>query len=224
MSRVASVKRSTDSNGERARELQRAAAELFFAKGYEATTMREIAQALGIKSASIYYHWKNKEEILFDLIRSTMEQLVAGVSTVLERESRPDKRLAGVVVHHVVIHALRPKEATLGETELRSLTRKRRRDVLRMRDDYEALVLGVLESGARAGVFDLLDLKLSAYAIIAQCTNVGIWYTDEGRLTLDEVAAVFANLALRSVGGTEIEKPTIAAIAAAARAFHQAWR
>ena len=64
---------------ERAQELLRVAAELFFEKGYESTTTREIAEALEIKSASIYYHYESKEQILFELIRSTMEQLTAGV-------------------------------------------------------------------------------------------------------------------------------------------------
>ena len=86
MSRVETDPRRAGPEGERARELQVAAAELFFAKGYEMTTIREIAQASGIKSSSIYYHWQNKEEILFDLIRSTMEQLVAGVRTVLAQD------------------------------------------------------------------------------------------------------------------------------------------
>lgn len=224
MSRVETDARRVGSDGERARELQVAAAELFFAKGYEMTTIREIAQASGIKSSSIYYHWQNKEEILFDLIRSTMEQLLAGVRTVLAQESRPDRQLAGLVVHHVVIHALRPKETTLGETELRSLTRKRRTHVLRMRDGYENLVVGVLEDGARSGLFDALDPKLSAYAVISQCTNVGIWYRKEGRLGLDEIAAVYANFALRIVGGPEIERATVTRLAAAARTFHEEWR
>ena len=205
---------------ERARELQRVAAELFFARGYEATTTRQIAQALRITSASIYYHYADKEQILFELIRSTMEQLTAGVRTVLEQESSPDRQLAGLVVHHVVLHALRPRETTLGETELRSLTGERRSRVLTMRDDYEGLVLGVLEDGARTGVFHALDLKLSAYAIISQCTSVGIWYREDGRLALDEIAAVYANLALRTVGGPEVEKATVARLAAAAAAFH----
>jgi AcrR family transcriptional regulator len=224
MSRVETDARRAGCEGERARELQVAAAELFFAKGYEMTTIREIAQASGIKSSSIYYHWQNKEEILFDLIRSTMEQLLAGVRTVLAQESRADRQLAGLVVHHVVIHALRPKETTLGETELRSLTRKRRTHVLRMRDGYENLVVGVLEDGTRSGLFDSLDPKLSAYAVISQCTNVGIWYRKEGRLSLDEIAAVYANLALRIVGGPEIERATVTRLAAAARAFHEEWR
>ena len=218
------VARSGPADGERARELQLAAAELFFTKGYEATTIREIAQALGIKSASIYYHWESKEEILFDLIRSTMEQLVDGARTVLDEEASPDRRLAGLVVHHVIIHALRPKETTLGESELRSLKGKRLERALTMRDDYEGLVLGVLEEGARMGIFSSLDLKLSAYAIISQCTNVGIWYRDGGRLSLGEIAAVYANFALRIVGGPAVESATIARLAAAAKAFHEEWR
>ena len=224
MRRVDTVARSGPSDGERARELQLAAAELFFTKGYEATTIREIAQAMGIKSASIYYHWANKEEILFDLIRSTMEQLVAAARTVLEQESSPDRKLAGLVVHHVIIHALRPKETTLGETELRSLKGERLEQALRMRDDYEGLVLGVLEDGARTGVFAALDLKLSAYAIISQCTNLGIWYREGKRLSLDEIAAIYANFALRIVGGPPVENATIARLATAARAVHEEWR
>jgi AcrR family transcriptional regulator len=207
----------------RARELQQAAAELFFTKGYEAATIREIAQALGIKSASIYYHWDNKETILFDLIRSTMDQLVAGAKSVLDRESSPDRRLAGLVVHHVVLHALRPQETTLGETELRSLTGPHLRDALRTRDHYESLVLGVLEEGAGSGLFDVLDLKLTAYSIISQCTNVGIWFRPGGRLSLDEVAAVYANFALRTAGGPGMPASAIAPLAADARAFHEAW-
>ena len=207
----------------RARELQRAAAELFFTKGYEAATIREIARALGIKSSSLYYHWDNKETILFDLIRSTMEQLVAGAKSVLERETSPDRRLAGLVVHHVFLHALRPQEATLGETELRSLTGPRLRKTLRTRDDYESLVIGVLDEGASEGLFEILDPKLTAYSIISQCTNVGIWFRPDGRLSLDEVAAVYANFALRTAGAPELPASSIAPLAADARAFHEVW-
>jgi AcrR family transcriptional regulator len=220
----ATTQRRREPDRARAREVQRVAAELFFTKGYEATTLREIARALGIKSASIYYHWENKETILFDLIRSTMEELTAGVRSVLERESSADRSLAGIVVHHVVVHALRPREATLGDTELRSLTRSHARVAMRMRDEYEALVLGVLEDGARSKLFDVLDVKLTAYAVIAQCTNVGIWYRPDGRLGLDELASVYANFALRAAGGRELPASAVAPLVADAKSFHEAWR
>ena len=205
---------------ERAQELLRVAAELFFEKGYESTTTREIAEALEIKSASIYYHYESKEQILFELIRSTMEQLTAGVRTAVDREPDPERQLAALVVHHVVMHALRPRETTLGDTELRSLTGERRDEVLRLRDEYESLVVQVLDRGAAAGLFHPLDLKLTAYAVIAQCTNVGIWFRDRGRLSLEEIAHIHANLALRLAGGARISREVVAGLAEAARAFH----
>ena len=214
--------RRDDSRNVRARELQRVAAELFFVKGYEATTIREIADALGIKSASIYYHWENKEAILFDLVRSTMERLIAGARAVLEEEVRPERRLAALVTNHVVLHALRPKEAILGETELRSLKDERLESAMRMRDEYEEVVLTVLEAGEAAGKFDVVDLKLTAYSIISQCTNVGIWYREDGRLGLEEVVAVYAGLALRAAGAASVDSSTISRLAAGARAFHEA--
>jgi TetR/AcrR family transcriptional regulator, cholesterol catabolism regulator len=208
----------------RARELQRVAAELFFAKGYKATTIREIADALAIKSASIYYHWENKEAILFDLVRSTMEQLIAGARCALDREERPARRLAALAINHVVVHALRPKEAILGETELRSLTGERLEHALGMRDEYEGLVLGVLEQGRASGDFDLLDLKLTGYAVISQCTNVGIWYREDGRLGLEDVGGVYARLALRAVGAAAVDASGIGHLATGAREFHEGWR
>jgi AcrR family transcriptional regulator len=208
----------------RARELQRVAAELFFAKGYEATTIREIADALDIKSASIYYHWANKEAILFDLVRSTMEQLIGGARRALAEEVRPEPRLAALVVNHVILHALRPKEAILGETELRSLTGERLQSTMRMRDEYEAVVLGELERGGAAGAFKLLDLKLTGYSIISQCTNVGIWYRQDGRLGLEEVLAIYAGLALRATSAAPVDAATVGRLAASARAFHEAYR
>jgi AcrR family transcriptional regulator len=205
---------------ERPLELRRAAAELFFAKGYEAATTREIAQALGIKSASIYYHYPDKEEILFQIIRSTMEQLIAGLRMVLGENVSEGRALAGLVVNHVIMHTLRPKEATLGDTELRSLSGARSEEILRMRDEYQDLVIGVLERGLEAGTFTILEPKLTAFSIIAQCTNVGIWFRADGRLALEEIAHVYANLALRMVGSASVDQKAIADLFAATQEFH----
>ncbi len=208
---------------ERAREIQRVAADLFFTHGYEATSTRQIAQALGMTSASLYYHYQDKEQILFELVCSTMEQLTAGVHAVLANESQAERRLVGLVAHHVSLHGVRRMEATLGETELRSLTGARRREVQQMRDGYEALVLEVLDHGARTKRFDVPDLKLTAYCIIAQSTNVGIWYREGGPLSLGEIAAIYAKVALRIVGAEPVDDRGIRALASAAAEFHRGW-
>ena len=106
-----------------------------------------------------------------------------------EQQAAPDRKLATLIIHHVLMHAHRPKEAILGDTELRSLTGERRKVVQRLRDEYERLLTDILGEGREAGAFDLVDEKLTAYAILAQCTHVGTWYERRGRLSLPEVAS-----------------------------------
>jgi AcrR family transcriptional regulator len=202
-------------------ELRQAAAELFFDKGYEATTIREIATVLDVKSATLYYYFESKEHILYRVIRSTMDEVLAGLRMMLDREERVEDRLAGLLVNHVVMHALRPKETTLGETELRSLTDERRDDIVRMRDEYIALLVGVLEDGVRDGVFEVADPKVASFAIVALCTDVGIWFRPGGRLALEEMTHLYVNLVLRMVGAPLIDKVAVARLAGDARDFHE---
>ena len=71
-------------------------------------------------------------------------------ATAVAAHGAPADRLTAVVVHHVALHALRPLEATLGETELRSLTGERLDLAVQKRDAYEAIVVGVLGGRRRS--------------------------------------------------------------------------
>lgn len=208
-------------NGKRAAQIQRAAADLFFTHGYESTTIREIAEALDIRSATLYYHYENKEQILFELISSTMGQLTSGARELIAEEELPEARLAGLVVQHLVMHALRPRETTLGDTELRSLTGERLREALALRDVYTALVIETVEEGIERGTFDTPDPKLAAFAIIAKCSHVGIWYDPAGRLALPEIASVYGTFALRLVDAPPVDATKFAALTERAMAFHE---
>jgi AcrR family transcriptional regulator len=206
---------------QRSDQIRRAAAELFFNHGFEATTTRGIAQVLGIKSASIYYHYEDKQEILFEIIYSTMRELIDRVRIGAEQQALADRKLATLIIHHVLMHAHRPKEAILGDTELRSLTGERRKVVQRLRDEYERLLTDILHEGREAGAFDLLDEKLTAYAILAQCTHVGTWYERRGRLSLPEVALDYVAFGLRLAGAGPIEQDELDSLMSSAQAFYE---
>jgi TetR/AcrR family transcriptional regulator, cholesterol catabolism regulator len=204
-------------------QIRQLAAEMFFERGYEATTMRELAAAIKIKTASLYYFFPNKEEILFELIESVVRQLNVGAKHLIAREQTPEHRLSGIVVNHVVLHAMRPKESTLGDTELRSLTRQHLRTNVRHRDEYERLVIGVLEDGAAEDRFSLINTKLTAYSVIAQSSHVGSWYRASGALSLLEVANTYAALALRMVASEPLQMTDVDRLVADARSFHEAF-
>ncbi len=203
-------------------QIRALAAEMFFERGYESTSIRDIAAALDIKAASLYYHFPDKEQILYELVASVTEQLLGGAREVAARQETPERTLTAIVVNHVVLHALRPKETTLGDSELRSLTGERRASNIRIRDAYEALVVEVLEAGIAAGVFDIVDAKLTAYALIAQSSHVGTWYVAGGRLSLEDVTAVHVALALRMVGAPPVDADDLHALVEDVRAYHEA--
>jgi hypothetical protein len=137
-----------------------------------------------------------------------------------EQHTAPEHRLATLIIHHVLMHAHRPKEAILGDTELRSLTGERRKVVQRLRDEYDRLLTDILVEGRDAGAFDLLDEKLTAYAILAQCTHVGTWYERRGRLSLSEVAHVYVGFGLRLAGAGPIEQGEFESLMSSAQAFY----
>lgn len=206
---------------DRREQIRGLAAEMFFERGYESTTIRELAAALDIKAASLYYHFPDKEQILFELVGSVLQQLLDGARSLVARHESPGHQLAAVVVNHVVLHALRPKETTLGDSELRSLTGERRASNIRIRDTYERLVVDVLERGRDDGAFDVIDTKLTAYAIIAQSSHVGTWYDAAGRLSLEQVTEVHVDLALRMVAAEPAAASDVRALVTEVLAYHE---
>jgi TetR/AcrR family transcriptional regulator, cholesterol catabolism regulator len=208
-------------SADRRDQIRALAAEMFFERGYESTSIRDLAAALDIKAASLYYHFPDKEQILFELVGSVLEQLLDGARWLSQRQEKYELKLAALVVNHVVLHALRPKETTLGDSELRSLTGERRAVNIRTRDTYEQLVVDVLERGAKDGAFDVIDTKLTAFAIIAQASHVGTWYLPGGRLSLAEVTSVHVGLALRMVGVEPIAGDDVDRLVAEVREYHE---
>jgi AcrR family transcriptional regulator len=202
-------------------QIRALATQMFFDQGYEVTTMRQIAAKLKIKPASLYYHFPNKEQILYDVVESVVQQLAEGARRLASREPEHRLKLAAVIVNHVVLHALRPKATTLGDSELRSLTAQRRSANIRARDAYEAFVVDILSKGEKAGDFDVLDAKLTAYALIAQSSNIGIWYHQPGRLSLEQVAFIHVGLGLRGVASRPVTADQVSDLCDSAREFHQ---
>jgi Tetracyclin repressor-like, C-terminal domain len=93
--------------------------------------------------------------------------------------------------------------------------------VQRLRDEYERLLTDILHEGREAGAFDLLDEKLTAYAILAQCTHVGTWYERRGRLSLPEVALDYVAFGLRLAGADPIEQGELDSLMSSAQAFYE---
>lgn len=177
----------TDPDSARGKLLQ-TAAHLFRSKGYERTTVRDLASAVGIQSGSIFHHFKSKDEIL----RAVMEETIL-YNTALMRAALADARDPREQVLSLIRCELQSIMGGTGEAmgvlvyEWRSLNADSQAHILRLRDLYEQIWLDVLCAARDAGCFraDPFVLRRFLTGALSWTTT---WFRQDGKITLDQLA------------------------------------
>ena len=175
------------------------AVDLFHRKGYFATSMSDIASGCGIQKASIYYHYPSKEDLLFHIMESTMDDLMDHLHSSLDKTADIEKNMRAAVRSHVQFHLERQKENFISNSELRGLTPEHYQEIVGKRDAYEQVIQNLIADGCRTGVFDNGDVQILSYAILTLCTSGASWFNPDGRLTVDEIARIYENFILRGI-------------------------
>lgn len=182
---------------ERAEEVYSAALKLFREKGYHATSMQDIAAAVGLYKGSLYHYIGGKEELLVQVFERAMGSLVADVERVVSDAAvRPSDQLRRIVGLHVAAVAENLDALTVYLHEYRALTGEAFEKVAAQRDRYAQLVGEVIERGVRAGEFRADDVRIATLGVIGMCNWVCQWYRPGGRLAPSQIAAHFADLVL----------------------------
>ncbi len=196
-------------NGARTKaEIREAAASLFYQHGYEATSLRSVAAAVGIKVGSLYNHMGSKDELLLDIMLSVMESITPLVESAAEEAGEdPVARLRAAVGTHIRFHAQHARETFIGNSEIRSLLPDQRRLVRKQRDDYERLMRGYIEEASAAAEVDVVDAKLQTYAVLALGMHTASWFRDTSAVSLDRVVSVYTELILRQLGIAATSQP-----------------
>ena len=177
----------TDPESARGKLLQ-TAAHLFRSKGYERTTVRDLASAVGIQSGSIFHHFKSKDEIL----RSVMEETIL-YNTALMRSALADAEDLRERVLGLIRCELQSIMGGTGEAmavlvyEWRSLSAEGQAYILGLRDIYEQMWLDVLGEARLAGYCqgDPLILRRFLTGALSWTTT---WFRPEGPMSLDQLA------------------------------------
>ncbi|MDL2269840.1 TetR/AcrR family transcriptional regulator [Desulfosarcina sp. OttesenSCG-928-G17] len=165
--------------------------DLFFRKGYFATSISEIAAGCGIQKASIYYHYPSKEDLLFHIMNATMTDLTDSLRRCLSGETDIEQRMRTAVREHVRFHLDRQKENFIANSELRGLTPEHYQVIVEKRDEYEEIFQDIIRRGTQAGVFADGDAKILSYAILTLCTAGASWYKPAGRLSVKEISDIY---------------------------------
>jgi AcrR family transcriptional regulator len=179
--------------------IQQAAVKLFFERGYSAATVREIASELGIKAGSIYNHYASKQQILVDVMEQTLGELTEGLDRAIAGSDTPTQAMRAAIVHHVVFHRTRHREAFVADSEMRSLEPDVYERMAKQRRQYERKIQKILSDGQKNGEFEVSDARVVSYAIITACSAVPSWFKPAGRLTIDQVGEIYADLIVKGL-------------------------
>lgn len=186
-----------------ARTVREKAAEFFFEKGYDATTLREVAAASGVKVGSLYNHISSKEDLLHQVMGGIIDDLMVLLERALDTPGDTVDKLCAAIDCHVRFHATRAQESFIGNTNLRALSHDLRQVIIDKRNNYERILEQLIWQAGEEGLAQILDPRLHTYSIVALGTNVASWYKPGGRLELDEVVSIYTVLGLRQLGVTD---------------------
>ncbi|MGH9476472.1 MAG: TetR/AcrR family transcriptional regulator [Terriglobales bacterium] len=186
--------------GESRRDILRAAARLFQERGYDATSMQDVASALNFSKAALYHHFESKEQILFEIMSYGMdvfeEKVLAGVAGIAD----PEERLRAVVERHVeLVLSGHDREISVILHENRTLPAEAGRQINARKKHY-MVYLGelVAEVQQRRGLKrPEVDAHLAAMALLGMMNWMYQWYRPEGGMSAAEIARQYIEIFFR---------------------------
>jgi AcrR family transcriptional regulator len=180
-------------------EICRTAAQIFLERGFDATSVSDIADALGITKAGLYHYIDSKEALLFEIMMFGMDQIDAEVIAPVRSIRDPEERLRQIIIRHASI-AVRARGAVaqLGD-EIRALPAAPRRKIERRMRGYFDLVRDTLSELAAARRLRNVDVTVAAFSVLGMVLWLPRWFRPGRTVTADKAASEIANLALQGL-------------------------
>ena len=171
-------------------ELLRAAATLFARKGYRASTLDDLADALGVAKPTIYQYVKGKEALLLEVFETLLDIVEARLGPIARSRQAPDEKLRRMVHAYVEIMAGQPDMATMWMREEASFSEKNLLHILRRNRKLERIFEAVVEEGQAAGLFRPIMPRLIVLGLFGMCSFVAYWVR-LAKIDVDEIAGAF---------------------------------
>jgi AcrR family transcriptional regulator len=174
------------------------AAAVFAARGYDQTSVPDLAVALGIAAGGIYHYFASKEELLIAICDQLMDPLLAEAVVLMSRTQAPERQLRGLV-HLWVAHVIKHRDHMLVFQQERHVIEQgdQWRAVRESRKRFERLLAGVLQRAHDQGLLRLADTRLTLSALLGMVNHIAQWHRPHGRLTATQIADGYVNLILR---------------------------
>ncbi len=191
-------------------EIIHAAASIFYEKGYEGTSLQDIASAVGLLKGSIYYYINTKEDLLYELV---IRAQVVFRETLVESEelhaSPASARLREFILRYMLLKEREREWGIVAEREFMRLSKDYLDEVIAGRKEFSAFVEGIIKQGMAEGSFDAnLDLTLSTNMVFELMKSSHLYRRPRRGPSLTDLADSYSLFAIRGLGHTDWSPPT----------------
>src|SRR5687767_12692753 len=173
-------------------EILKSAAAAFRTRGYHATSVDDIAQTLRMTKGSLYYYFKNKEEILYVCHDHTLDLLLRALKDIQSEAQSPADELRAVIAAFVELMTEELHGTAAVTLDLKELSPPLRRKIISKRDRFDRAVRRIIRAGIDQGAFRRIDPKFATFAIMGGINWIPHWFNPTGKADAAAIGAAFS--------------------------------
>jgi AcrR family transcriptional regulator len=201
--RASDTSEASPRRGNRQGEVTRAASEIFYRKGYQATSIQDVADKVGVLKGSLYYYIDSKEDLLWRIIEDVHGQSSEILNDARVLEVTPIERIRIYIMRHVEWYLSNLPTVSVFFREWQNLTGERHQIEREHRRQYERIIRELFAVARDAGdVSPDLDLNYAGRYVLAAVNSVPDWYRPGGADSPAHIAARYADMTIGMLTGT----------------------
>ena len=185
---------------EKANEILKVATELFYERDFNSVGMRLIASESGVRGASLYHYFESKEQMLFAIVLEVTRDFITDHLPSTDVKSDFERQVQTLVEQHISYFWEHRHALSVGYREMHNLTIDHQEVVQKYRLQYQHGIQKFIKAGKDAGVFHCEDHRIAGLAILDMVNSVNEWFRPTGRLSTEQLAKKYGQLALQMLG------------------------
>lgn len=187
---------STAAGAGRRQEILAVAERLFWQKGFHASSMDDVAEAVGLTKPAIYHYFKSKDDILLEIRQSIMDAMMELTEGVLDADGSPATKLRNILVAHTEMVLRRQRANKIFHEEQDAIADRRDRSIRRSESQYEDVLRGLYAEGVAAGELREVDPGIAVATLLGAINWSYRWFRPKGELRAPQMAEVIVDLLL----------------------------
>ncbi len=168
-------------------EILNEAAKLFRRKGFDGTSMQDIAENVGMLKGSIYYYFNSKNEIFREVLIKGISPVLKNAEFIMTKNLSPREKLRELLQSHLQYILINDFSLVIFFREKERIPANETQKYVQSRNRYEKIFREVLEEGIKRGDFPKVDINLTVFAILGMCNWVIQWYNPRGSKNQEEI-------------------------------------